>query len=198
MMARGQIFEEVVSGAELSRFIGISERRVRELRDQSVIPDNGKGKYVLGEAVRSYCGHIRPSQGGAAAGGSDGSDRDLTSERARKAKEEADRLEMQNAQTRGDLLARDDVNAAVVGAFARVRARMIGVPSKVAPIVVSMDTPAEAEAAIRGAVYEALKELAETSVTDLCGHDGGMVEDPSPAPGPDSKPMGRRKKASES
>lgn len=128
--------------------------------------------------------------GGAAALGGDAEALDLNVERARKAKEEADRLEMMNAQMRGDLLARGDVDAAVAGAFARVRARIIGIPAKVAPVVAIMDNPAEVQGVLREAVYDALRELSETAVTDLCGTDGDVVEATGPAAGYDDQPVG--------
>lgn len=174
--------------AEFGRHVGITQQAVADLVARKIIEQTGRGKLDLDAARISYCAHLRSVAGNKS--GDPEADLDLTAERARKAKEEADKLEMQNAQMRGELLARDDVTAAVVGAFARVRARLIGVPSKVAPVVVSMEAPAEAEAAIRGAVYEALKELADTSVSDLCGNDGGMVEDTGAAAGPDGEPMG--------
>jgi terminase small subunit / prophage DNA-packing protein len=161
--------------ADVAAHLFMSRQNASELFGRGILPDRGRAGADLDECRRAYIEHIR-AQAAGRVGSGDG-ELDLTEERARKAKEEADRLEMLNAQTRGELLARADVDAAVIGAFARVRARMIGVPSKVAPVVVTMDTPAEAEAAIRKAIYEALKELADTSVAQLCGDDGGVVED---------------------
>ena len=127
--------------------------------------DDGKGNdaWLMTTILRA----LQPEDGGL----------DLNAERARKTKEEADILAMKSAQARGELLPRDDVEVAVVGAFARVRARLIGIPAKVAPIVVTLDTPAEAQEVIRQAIYEALRELSETNVTDFCGDDGDVVED---------------------
>jgi hypothetical protein len=137
-----------------------------------VIRDVRDGKIDLAALIR-----LGMDAASARHSGADGDDLDLNAERARKAKEEADRLEMQNAQMRGELLPRDDVDAAVVAAFARVRSRMIGIPSKVAPVVAVMESPAEVEDAVRKAVYEALKELSESSVTDLARDHGDVVED---------------------
>lgn len=179
----------ILTAHDLGAIVGVSERRIRELRDQGVIPDNGQGRYILGEAVAAYCAHLRPSQGRAAAGGS-AEDLDLTVERARKAKEEADRLEMQNAQMRHQLLARADVDAAVTAAFARVRARLIGLAAKLAPILMTLQSAAEAQAAIREAINGVLRELSETTVADLCGDDGDVVEAPGPTTRPDGEPVG--------
>jgi terminase small subunit / prophage DNA-packing protein len=167
--------------ADVADHLFMSRQNASDLFARGILPDRGRGGADLDECRRAYIEHIR-AQAAGRLGTGDG-ELDLTEERARKAKEEADRLEMQNAQMRGELLARTDVDAAVVGAFARVRARMIGVPSKVAPIVVTMDSPAEAEAAIRKAVYEALKELADTTVAQMGRDHGDVVEDTAAATG---------------
>lgn len=175
---------------EFGRHVGITQQAVADLVGRGVIHQVGRGKIDLDEARLAYCAHLRSVAGNKS--GDPDADLDLTAERARKAKEEADKLEMQNAQMRGDLLARTDVDAAVVAAFARVRARMIGVPSKVAPVVVTLDVPAEAESIVRKAIYEALRELSDTSVADMCGNHGDVVEHTGAAAGPDGEPVGGR------
>jgi hypothetical protein len=140
----------------------------------------GSPVWDLANVAVALAGHAQPAAG----------ELDLTEERARKAKEEADRLEMMNAQMRGELLLRGDVDAAVAGAFARVRARIIGIPAKVAPVVAIMDSPAEVQGVLREAVYEALRELSETSISDLCGDDGDVVVDADAAAGHDDQSVG--------
>lgn len=174
--------------AEFADHIGVSRQAVSEMVRKEIIPSTGRGKIDLNEARLAYCAHLREQAAGRRGSGDGGLD--LTEERARKEKEQADHLEMKNAELRRELLQREDVAAAVVGSFARVRARLIGVPSKAAPMVMGLETPAEAEAVIRNAVYDALRELSETTVADLCGDDDGMVEDTGAAAGPDGEPVG--------
>ncbi len=83
--------------------------------------------------------------------------------RRRKMAAEARLAEMAAEKTAGRLLDRTDVDAAVMGAFARVRARLLAVPHKCAPLVVGLGAP-EASEVIRQAVYEALNELSSTSL----------------------------------
>lgn len=177
----------------LSTEFGLDRRTVaKRIKDAAPAGElSGKPAWKMADVAAALAG----SAGGDARA-PDG-DLDLSAERARKAKEEADKLEMQNAQLRGDLLAREDVDAAVVGAFARVRSRVIGIPSKVAPLIVGMESPAEVEAVVRRAIYDALRELSETSVAALCGDDGEMVAGAGAAPGFDGEPMGGRTEAAE-
>ncbi len=88
--------------------------------------------------------------------------------RRRKMSAEARLAEMNVEKTAGRLLDRTDVDAAVMGAFARVRARLLAVPHKCAPLVVGLGAP-EASEVIRQAVYEALNELSGTTVSDMTG-----------------------------
>lgn len=176
----------IVTGDELGAWLGVARRTITDYAVEGKVIKAGRG-FDLRASVTAYCAHIREI----AAGRSNGEDGlDLVAERARLAKEQADAQEMKNALMRGELLKRGDVDAAVAAAFARVRARLISVPAKLAPVVMTMDGTAEAQAAIRDAIYEALRELSETAVTDLCGDDGDVVEAVGATAGPDGEPVG--------
>jgi hypothetical protein len=124
-----------------------------------------------------------------AAFASDGS-LDLTQERARLAKAQADAQEIKSAILKGDVALRSDVDRAVGAAFTRVKARLRAVAPKLAPVVVAATGPAEAQAMILTAIDEALLELAETTVADLCGDDGGLVAAAEAAAEDDGEPVG--------
>jgi phage terminase Nu1 subunit (DNA packaging protein) len=75
--------------------VGISQQTVSELLMRGVLVQGASA----GEWLRSYTSHLREMAAGRAASG----DLDLAGERARLAKAQADRVEMQNAVTRGEL-----------------------------------------------------------------------------------------------
>lgn len=161
-----------------------------DLVRRGVFVSTGSKSLNVDDCRIRYVRHLRALAAGWKGEGEDGDVLDLTAERARKAKEEADRLEMQNAQMRGDLVARGDVEAGIIGAFSRVRAKLIGIPSKVAPLVAAMTEPRACETAIRKPIYEALDELAETTLDDL-HRDFGALLDGSEAPaGADGERVG--------
>jgi hypothetical protein len=91
--------------------------------------------------------------------GGTGEGLDLQAEQARKAKQEADRLELQNGLTRGDLVQRAAVDDAVVAAFTRVKAKALAIPTKLAPVLSTVNDPDEARALLCDAVAEVLGEL---------------------------------------
>jgi phage terminase Nu1 subunit (DNA packaging protein) len=157
---------------EVAVALGVSDRTIGELMAKGILPDvPARGQWDLAACTKAYIAHLREQAAGRAGSG----DLDLVEERARLAKEQADRHEMENRARRGELLERAEVDAAVIGAFARVRARLLAVPGKLAPQVLLLDEPAEAEAAIRAAVCDALRELSSTNVADLSTDDSDMV-----------------------
>ena len=136
-----------VTAPELGDWLGLTDRSVRDLAADGTIPRSRRGRYPLKAGVRAYCAHAREVAAGRA---SQNGELDIVAERARLAKEQADKLEMENAAARGELLPRADVVSALQAVFARCRARrsrrMLPSPwySKLRPqrVAVSMRPPA--------------------------------------------------------
>jgi len=174
----------------------LTDRRVAQLVKEGVLPRAERGRYELAPVVQAYIGYLRERSIRADAGELVDPDAlDLAAERARLAKEQADGQEMKNAILRRELLLRDDVEAFINSANARVRARMLGVPSKAAPVARTAGSTAEAEAVIREAIYEALLELSQTSIEDMCGDAIVGVADAEAPAEVERKRVGRPRKA---
>jgi len=140
----------------------LSERRFREMLDEGLITRAAKQAYDL-DAVRvQYIRHLRE-----VAAGRNNETSALSAEKARHAKEQADSLSMKNAQARGELLPAGEVSAAVTASFARVRAKLLAIPSKLAPVLISIAGVAEVKETIANAIHETLAELASTSVAGI-------------------------------
>ena len=97
---------------------------------------------------------------------------DLTAERARFAAAQADDREMKNALARRDHITVGEFHQMMTSAFGRVRAKMLALPSKMAPLVMSVKTAAEAQKMLRDVVHGALDELAATTVTGVSEDEG--------------------------
>ena len=100
---------------------------------------------------------------------------DLTAERARFAAAQADDREMKNALARRDQITVGEFHQMMVASFGRVRAKMLALPSKMVPLVMSAATPAEAQRMLRDVVHGALDELAATTVTGV-SEDAGIEQ----------------------
>ena len=96
-----------------------------------------------------------------------GSSPELTRERTRLAKEQADKLEMENATSRGELLPRAEVVSALQAVFAHCRARLLALPTRLAPLIAGEQSPAVVQDRITQGVHEALEELKSIKLVSL-------------------------------
>ena len=128
---------------------------VNDLIARGTITKQPRGKYDLDEATKEYIRHIREVAAGRLRAG----ELDLAEERARLAKEQADAKEMENARLRGDLVEIGSVAKEFGRQASAVRTRLLAIPSKAAPLVISCKKPAEARAVIEDMIEEALNEL---------------------------------------
>ena len=97
----------------------------------------------------------------------------LEKERARLAREQADKLEMENAQTRGELVHVDDAAAAVECVVVAIRAKALSLGSKLAPQVVVCSNVNEVKAIIDAGADSFLREIAEINPAGARGPGPG-------------------------
>jgi len=89
----------------------------------------------------------------------------LSDEKARLAKLQADGHELKNQVARGELLPRDKVEAALVKHIMAARTRLMAIQAEVAPILLELlerDEATDVVARIDGAIRQALDDLSET------------------------------------
>ncbi|ABE63184.1 conserved hypothetical protein [Nitrobacter hamburgensis X14] len=127
-MVKTQSLNGEVSAKELAELFGISDRSVRELHDRGTVKKSARGRYLLTESVQLYTAHLR---GVAAGRGGEGGVLDLTVERARLAKEQADAVSLKNAVMRRELVPVSDVEREWMSVGRQVRSGMLAVPSRV-------------------------------------------------------------------
>ena len=152
-------------------------------------------------SVRGYIRHLRDinikSETGTV---------DYGTERARLIKAKADLAEMEASQMRGDLLPAPDVTAAWTEIVALMRARLLVLPDKIAPVVHETTSLNQTRDVIKKAVYEILTEIAATDVEILPHADGNTsveeggdecLQSGGTTTGPDDQPMGGSKPEAE-
>ncbi len=101
-----------------------------------------------------------------------GEELDPAKERARKDKEAADKLALENAETRGDLARVSVMAREVATLLGDHRQNALSVPTKLAPILVGLDAD-RIRSKLEDAVYELLGDLA-----DYRPGSGGGVDSP--------------------
>lgn len=91
---------------------------------------------------------------------------DFEEARARKEAANAELAELDLAERRGQLVTREGARKAMASLCERVRARLVTLPPKVAPLVVGCDTVPQAQRELERAVEEVLAELRGEGTTN--------------------------------
>lgn len=150
-----------LSAEALGELIGVSARTVRDLATRGIVVKRGQGAYDAAESVKAYCDHLREVAAGR--GGEEGV-LDLTKERARLAKEQADGVALKNEQLRGELVPAAAVEREWANVLSFVRARMLAVTNDVAQALPHL-TKHDADVidrTVRAALDEASRDDSQT------------------------------------
>lgn len=153
-----------VSGRDLADFFGVSAETVSALTKKGVVVRLGHGSYALRASTRAYVAHLREQAAGRAASDDEDGPPDLARERALLARAQREGQAMKNAVLRGELLPVDDVEAVVGAVLDATRAKMLALPTKLAPRCVGLVGLPEARDLLTGGVHDALDELSSTPV----------------------------------
>jgi len=145
-----------VAAETAAAHLDLSVTRFNDLVRQGVLPKDGRARFDI-DAVRiAYIRHIRDIAGGKKSGVDAP---ELTAERARLARAQADKAEMEVAALEGKLVPAESVEKIWTALATSFRSRMVAMPGKLAHQLAAIQNPAEAEAFIRKSIYEALDEL---------------------------------------
>jgi hypothetical protein len=112
-------------------------------------------------------------------------DLDLTQERARLAKAQADKTELQLEVENGNLLPVDEVESVWSDVTTAIRAKLLSLPTRISPQLQDLSQP-EMESVMQEQIYEALEELSETD----------MEQNEKQKPSPKTRAKRTRKKGS--
>lgn len=188
----------LVTARELAGWLQCSDRMVREWTERGIIERAAPGQYDLKESIGRHALYFRELSAGRL---SDDETLDLAAERARLAKAQADAQEMKNGLSAGRLLPAEEVAAGVEGMIGRCRAKLLGMPARLAPEVIGLDSLSQIVGVIEDGVHEALTELSQTRIQptdddDQSAHGGPADVGDEPveaAPATDRKRVGRQR-----
>lgn len=152
--------------------VGISQQAASELLMRGVLAQDAS----VGEWLKSYTSHLREMAAGRAATG----DLDLAGERARLAKAQADRVEMQNAVTRGELAPVALLEEVLVATASKVAGVFDAIPGMVRRRVPQLT--ADDIDLIAGEIAKARNAVASMSLADI--NDAAPADDTEVLPAP--------------
>ena len=123
-----------------------------ELKKRGIAVHLGRDAYDLAATVRAYVVHLR---GTASGRGGEEHVANLTSERARLAKEQADAQALKNASLRGELVSAAEVERKWADVLRQVRSRILAVPSRLRQSVnLDAESADEMDRELRAALTE--------------------------------------------
>lgn len=152
-----------VNETELSAYLGLSTRRIRQLFTAGVVFKTQRGRYDLKKSVIGYINSIRQNESSKAADIEklkiSKEAESLMHERLKKRKTELVVLEMEKKLHRSE-----DVEYYWNSMVLAAKSRLTAIPVKCAPVLVGMEDRKEIQAILKREVAEALNEIANYDV----------------------------------
>ncbi len=150
----------------VAQWLGLTERRIRQLRDEGVIAEDRQGLYDLQPTVLRYIKYL----GGAGK-------ESLQTERMKLTAEKRKAAEMDNEQRRGELHSTADIETGIKTMCLNIRSRFLTLPAKLSPALAAAGgDQTEIFDILKEAVDEALEELSDYRVA-LAARDDDEAED---------------------
>ncbi len=134
----------------LAQWLNITERRVRQLRDEGIIREEAPGLYNLRQSVISYIAYLKHGSS------------ELNDERTKLTAEKRKAAEFDNAIRQGNIHTTEDIEKALKTLCLNTRSRFLALPAKLSPALATMDgNQAQIFDTLKSAINEALEELSD-------------------------------------
>ena len=111
----------------VAQWLCLTERRVRQLRDEGVIVEARPGLYELQPTVARYITYI----GGAGK-------ETLTNERMKLTRAKREAAELENELRKGEVHRTEDIERGIKSMFLNIRSRFLSLPAKLSPTLATM------------------------------------------------------------
>lgn len=158
-MAKQNIESVVVNTKTIASMFGLTDRRVRQLVDEGIIDRVGHGRFSLIDTVNRYVSHLKLS--GEAGMDESQLQESLDYEKYLHEKAKREKAEIELAHIKGKMHHASEVEKVMNKMLSDFRAKLLALPSKVAPSLIARDEIAMIEKMIQKDIYEVLQELSE-------------------------------------
>lgn len=148
----------VVSSTVLSDLFGLTTRRIRMLADEGIIKKTSRGRYNLQENIKNYIVYIKANQDLKDKNSND-DELDPDKERALLTRRQREKLDIEIAEMRGKMHSSNDVERVMNDMLANFKAKLISMPTKIAPILISRNDISEIQELLQVEFFEVLQEL---------------------------------------
>lgn len=151
----------MASQREVAEHLDLSTKRISELIRDGILPSKmGRSPLNIDVCRIAYISYLRKLGGyNKRSGGGD-----IAEEKTRLTKFQADKAELEVNQLEGKLIPAQLVQDTWTDFVANVRAKLLGLPSRIAHQVIALETYPEAEQLIKENINDALSELGENGI----------------------------------
>ncbi len=159
-----------VNSATLEKIIGVSDRRIRQLAEENIIIRAAKGRYKLMDSISNYILTLKVAIESGNSESPDG-EIDLEEEKAihERVKRHISELKLQTMK--GDLHKSEDVERVMTDMLVSIKTKLLSMPTKLAPILVSRNDIDFVRNAINREVLDALNELKDYNPKEFYSDD---------------------------
>lgn len=144
----------------IAELFGLTERRVEQLAQKKIIPKAGKGVFDLGPTVQAYIRYLHGLANGAISADTSELNQRLLQAQAEEREARACMAKLEFAEMEGRLHDAGDIRKIMTDIIVALRSRLLGLPSKLAPILADIGEPAAVADRLRGELTDTLTELA--------------------------------------
>lgn len=145
----------------VAKALNLTPRRIQQLKAEGM-PTAGRGQYELGPCMAWYIRYLQAKLD--KIGPNTNSDTpDLVAEKTRLAKEQGDKIALENAIKRGQLIYADDAAEIWSDHISHAKSKILVIPSKLAPQLVNIDNANVIAGKLRDELDAALAELASAN-----------------------------------
>lgn len=161
--------DSMISGENIARLFDISIEHVRRLARDGVIFPGSPGRYYAARSIHGYVKWLRAR--------AKGRDEVAETQRARLTGAKAEIAEMNRRKMAGELLDAQMISSRMSKVAFNMRNMMGAMPSKLAPILISMSDPVQVEQAIKREINAVVEEFEREFQLGRFDRDGSIVED---------------------
>ena len=164
----------------IAKLLRLTERRVQQLAKDDIIPKAERGKYDLISSVHGYIDFLKAKAGG------DFTAEDVIKNKNKLMKAKAEIAEIEKMKATGELIPKQEVKNTWLELINKVKQKLLTIPNKVAPIIVSIKNTNEIKLILQDKLYEALYEISSDERSVAKNNESNKATSAS-----NDKPVGR-------
>ena len=137
----------------IAKLLKLTERRVQQLAKDGIIPKAERGKYDLVSSVHGYVDFLKAKAGG------EFTAEEVIKNKNKLIKAKAELAEIEKMKATSELIPQEEVKRTWLELVQKVKQKLLSIPNKVAPVVVTVKSINEIKLILQEKIYEALYEI---------------------------------------